>query len=235
MTDGVPMREGAAQDLERVYEEYTPLLLAAVGSLARKGYDVHPAEGLELVHDFYLEALPGLRERYDPAKGKFSTYLYGAFLRFARPRLLRNMRWKRMFVPFEDAVEHVAADEPGPSEALVAAAAKALSALPANLRTVVDGRLRRGESEREAARRLGVTRYEVRQRLAEALGRVAIALGQDEAIREDVRPLAVRLWRDEVPLMSVAIELGLSRQDARRHLHDLIRSLHAAAASLGTE
>lgn len=233
MTDGVPMRDGAALDLERVYEEYTPLLLSAVGKLVKQGYRLNPAEGLELAHDFYLEALPGLRSRYDPAKGKFSTYLYGAFVRFARPRIVRNSRWKRLFVPFDDAVEQPAAEDTGPAEALVAAAGRALAQLPADLQTVIGGRLRNGESERETARRLGVSRYVVRQRLAEALGRAAIALGQDEAIREDLRPLAVRLWRDEQPLMSVAIELGMSRHQARQHLHELIRSLSAAAAKLG--
>jgi RNA polymerase sigma factor (sigma-70 family) len=234
MTDGVPMWEGAAQDLERVYEEYTPLLLSALASLVRRGYRLQPAEGLELVHDFYLEALPGLQSRYDPSKGKFSTYVYGAFVRFAQARLLREARWKQLLVPFEAALAHVAAVEPDPgADASIAAVTRALDQLPRDLRVVIDGRVRRNESERELAKRLGLSRYVVRQRLAEALGRLAIALGEDHAIREDLRPLAIRLWRDQQPLMKVAIELGLSRHQAREQLHGLIRSLSAAAGSLG--
>jgi len=233
MTDGLPMPEGAAQQLDRVYEEYTPMLLSAVASLVRRGYDMHPAEGLELIHDFYLEALPGLVERYDEKQAKFSTYLYAAFLRFARPRLLRSMRWKRMFVSFDDAIAHPSAPENAThNEVLVDAVSKAVAALPQDLRAVIDGRANRGESERQLARRLGVSRYVVRQRMAEALGRIAILIGEDEMIPEDLRPLAVRLWRDGQSLMSVAAEVGLSRQEAREHLHQLVQSLAAAAGSL---
>jgi RNA polymerase sigma factor (sigma-70 family) len=229
------MAKGALQNLEQMYEEYTPLLLSAVASLAKRGYAAHPAEGLELVHDFYLEALPGLVERYDPAKAKFSTYLYGAFLRFARPRLVRNMRWKRLFVSFDDAIEHPAAGESSaPSEALVDGVGRAMAELPRELREVLEARLRRGESEREIARRLNVSRYVVRQRLAESLGRVAIAIGNDETIAEDMRPLAIKLWRDGYTLMEVALEQGLSRQEARQRLHELIASLGSAAGELGT-
>lgn len=233
MTDGPSMPTSGAQQLERVYEEYTPLLLSAVRSLLTKGYEVHPAEGLELVHDFYLEALPGLLARYDASRGKFSTYVYAAFLRFVRPRLVRDMRWRRLFVPFEDAIAHpAAAADTGPSEALVGAAERALSELPAQLRAVIDGRLRRGESERQMARRLRLSRHVVRQRLAEALGRIAVAIGREEAIREDLRPLALRLWRDGQPMMRVALELRMSRQQVRQRVHELVRSLNVAASTL---
>lgn len=232
MTDGLPMPEGSAQ-LERVYEEYTPMLLAAVASLGKRGYDMHPAEGLELVHDFYLEALPGLLVRYDESKAKFSTYLYAAFLRFTEPRLRREMRWRRMFVAFEDAIAHpLAPDVSEQSEILVAAVAGAIDALPPELRRVIDARVRRGESERETARRLNVSRYIIRQQIAEALGRIAIAIGEDERIPADLRPLAIRLWRDGESLMSVAADIGLTRQEVRAHLHALVRSLEAAAGSL---
>ena len=228
MTDGVPMREGAAQQLEQIYQEQTPLLLSAVRSLARQGYDMHPSEGLELIHDFYLEALPGLLGRYDASKAKFSTYLYAAFVRFARPRLLRNARWTRLFVSFDDALAHPAATVER-DESLVEGVAKAVASLPRELKAVIEGRSARGESERQVAKRLGVTRYAVRQRMAEALGRIAIAIGEDAMIREDVRPLAIRLWRDGESLMSVAAELGLTRQEAREHLRQLVQSLSAAA------
>ena len=234
MTDGLPMPEGAAQqEFERVYDEYSPMLLSAVASLAKRGFDIHPAEGLELIHDFYLEALPGLTGRYDESKAKFSTYLYAAFLRFARPRLLRNMRWKRLFVSFDDAIAHPSApDHAEPSESLVEGVSRAIAALPHDLKTVIEGRARLGESERQVARRLAVSRYVVRQRMAEALGRIAIAIGEDEMIPGDLRPLAVRLWRDGESLMTVAAELGLSRQEAREHLHQLVQSLASAAGSI---
>jgi RNA polymerase sigma factor (sigma-70 family) len=236
MSDGPPMPQGAPRDLEQVYEDYTPLLLSAVASLARKGYDIHPAEGLEVVHDFYLEALPGLLQRYDPARAKFSTYLYGAFLHFARPRIVRNIRWAHMLVPFDDAIEHqTAVEDADDLSGLRECLAVSFQALPKDLRATLEARISKAESEREVARRFKVSRYVVRQRLAEALGRLAIALEHDEAIPRHLRPLAVRLWRDGQPLMSVAAERGLTRQQARQQLGELIRSLTDVAANLGPE
>ena len=78
-----------------------------------------------------------------------------------------------------------------------------------------------------------MSRYFVRQRLAEALGRVAIAMDHTETIRADLRPFAIRLWRDEVPLMRVAAELGLSRRGAWKKFRELIGTLSLAVAGLG--
>lgn len=230
------MADDAPQDLEQVYEKYTPVLLGALAALVRQGFRLNPAEGLEVVHDFYIEALPGLFERYESSRAKFSTYLYGAFLRFARARIIRHQRWNRLLVPFDDAIAHPAVpDDSSVAETLNARVADALHALPRDLRITVDARVARGESERQIARRLRVSRYVVRQRLAEALGRIAMAIGNDETIREDLRPLAIRLWRDGHSLMRVAQEQGLSRSEARRRLHELIGSLATAARSLGSE
>ena len=230
------MADEAPQDLEQVYEKYTPVLLGALAALVRQGFRLNPGEGLEVVHDFYIEALPGLFERYEPSQAKFSTYLYGAFLRFARGRIIRHQRWNRLLVPFDDAIAHPAAPEDSSTtEVLNARVAGALRALPRELRITIEARVARGESEREIARRLRVTRYVVRQRLAEALGRIAVAIGNDETIREDLRPLAIRLWRDGHSLMRVAQEQDLTRSEARQRLHELIGSLSAAVRSLGSE
>jgi RNA polymerase sigma factor (sigma-70 family) len=226
-------RDDVPRDLAQIYVDYTPLLLSGVATLARKGLDINPGEGLEVIHDFYLEALPGLLERYDASRARFSTYLYGAFLRFARPRIIRSIRWKRLLVPLDDAIEHAAALDEAPSEGAHDAVAAAIEGLPRALRDVLDARLTRHQSERDIAKTLGVSRYVVRQRLAEALGRVAVAIGHSETIRDDLRPLAMRLWRDEVPLMTVAKELGLSRREAWQRFRELIRTLSSAAAAIG--
>ena len=236
MTDGSSRLtpNQAPRGLAEVYEDYTPLLLSGVAALARKGLDINPGEGLEVVHDFYLEALPGLLERYDASRARFSTYLYGAFLRFARPRIVRNIRWKRLLVPLDDAIEHATAfDETLSEECSQQSVAAALERLPKPLRDVLNARLAHHQSERQIAKRFGVSRYVVRQRLAEALGRVAIAIGHAETIREDLRPFAIRLWRDEVPLMQLAGELRLSRHEAWQRFRELIRTLSVAAAAIG--
>jgi RNA polymerase sigma factor (sigma-70 family) len=226
------MPNQAPQGLAEVYEAYTPLLLSGVAALARKGLDINPGEGLEVIHDFYLEALPGLFERYDASRARFSTYLYGAFLRFARPRILRNIRWKRLLVPLDGAIEHAIAFDETLSEQSQQSVSAALERLPKPLRDVLEARLAQHQSERQIAKDFGVSRYVVRQRLAEALGRVAVAIGHAETIREDLRPFALRLWRDEVSLMQLAGEIGLSRHEAWQRFRELIRTLSVAAAAM---
>jgi RNA polymerase sigma factor (sigma-70 family) len=224
--------------LEEVYEQFTPMLLSAVSHLARRGYAINPGEALDLIHDFYLEVLPKLRQNFDASKGAFSTYLYGAFLRYARPRIIRDSRARKMLMTldesllprstaFEAVFEELAGDD------LDVRIAEACKSLPRDLRLVLDRKLTKNESEREIARGLRLSRREVRQRLAEALGRVAIALDQDDLVADSMRPLAVRLWRDQQSLMQVAADLGLSRREARQRYARLLVSLGSAVTSLG--
>jgi biotin operon repressor len=104
--------------------------------------------------------------------------------------------------------------------------------MPPDLREILQARLADCESEREIAASLGVSRRFVRDRLGEALGRLAIAMDRDDMIRADLRPLAVRLWRDEVPLAQVAVELNLSRREVWKRFKELVRAMGAAAAAL---
>lgn len=215
--------------LEEVYTSCTPLLLSAIAKLSGQGYHVDPATALDLVHDFYLEALPGLFERFDDSRGRFSTYLYGAFLHFARPRIVRNMRWEGMLGDLETHRLRSQPDEaPEFSDATTEAMAAAFAALPRPLQAVLKARVVGGLSERDTARQLKLSRYFVRLRTAEALGRLAVAIGRDERIPADVRPLALRLWRDEDTLMQAASNLGLSRQEIRSRYQELLNRLSAA-------
>lgn len=211
--------------LEEVYESCTPLLLSGLSRLARQGYRADPATALDLIHDFYLEALPGLFDRFDIRRGRFSTYLYGAFLHFARPRIVRQMRWQAMLADLDEYRGALPRAAPEFSDAAADAAADALARLPKPLHKVVVARIVDGLSERDTAKQLKLSRYFVRQHLTEALGRIAVALGEDRRIPEDLRPMALKLWRDERSLMEIARELGLSRAEARRRYHELLDRL----------
>jgi DNA-directed RNA polymerase specialized sigma24 family protein len=213
--------------MEEVYESCTPLLLSAMSRLIRSGYRIDPSLGLDLIHDFYLEALPGLFTRYESGRGRFSTYLYGAFLRFARPRIIRNMRWSGVVADLDRYPAPAAADDVGFSSGDISISVTALAQMPAIPRAVLKARIVDGLSERETARHLELSRYLVRQHTAEGLGRLAIALGQDERIPDDVRPLAIRLWRDEQTLMQAARDLGWTRPQALNAYHSLLNRLAA--------
>jgi RNA polymerase sigma factor (sigma-70 family) len=241
-SDAAPLRTGMSrtpQNLEEVYRSWTPLLLSALRRLRASGYTVDALDGMDLVHDFYLEVVPDLLERYEPERAQFSTYLYGAFLRFARPRIIRELRWKGMLTDLEELPqgwklatwpEFVDAAESSDADALSEAIGQQFALLPSSLRVVVNARIVEGLSERDAARRLKITRYAVRQRTAEALGRLAVGIGEDHRITGEFRPLAVRVWRDGRSLMEAAAELGLSRAKARAAYRRLLASVVVASA-----
>jgi RNA polymerase sigma factor (sigma-70 family) len=231
-------RSGMLRNLEEFYQSWTPLLLSALGRLRRSGYPLDLAEGMDLVHDFYVEAVPGLLARYEPERAQFSTYLYGAFLHFARPRIVRELRWKGMLTDLDELPpEWMPISEPAlvdpnvssDSDELIDTIGRQFASLPSSLRAVVTVRILDGLSEREAARRLKLSRYSVRQRTAEALGRLAVGIGEDHRIGSEFRPLALRVWRDGKSLMRAAGELGLSRAKARANYRRLLDSVMTAA------
>ena len=169
-------------ELEEAYKRYRPVLLSVLGKLGRVGYVVPLTDGLELVHDFFLEAWPGLQERYNPSQGSFSTYMLGAFVRFARPRIIRTMRWRSTLQPVDEIVRRLgtAALLRPPSEEAhdLAIVRKALQGLPSFDRRVLEARIGSGLSERETARRFGMSRYRLRKASIEALGRLAVAIDE---------------------------------------------------------
>jgi RNA polymerase sigma factor (sigma-70 family) len=223
--------DDAPGDLAQLYECHAPMLAAAVAAMAQKGMDVNPADGLDLVHDFYIEALDGIMARYDPSRAKISTYLYKAFVYFVSKRIARQERWKDLLLPLDEAIAQspVEAVWPGDDRWRLA---QTLQRIPPELRDILQARLADRESEREIAASLGVSRRFVRDRLGEALGRLAIAMDRDDMIRADLRPLAVRLWRDEATLTQVAVELNLSRREVWKRFKELVRAMGAAAEAL---
>src|SRR5437870_4631773 len=83
----------AFPDMETGYTRYRALFFDALARLARQGFVVQPADALDLIHDFFADVWKGLAERYDSAYGSAASYTYGAFVRFARQRIIRLQRW----------------------------------------------------------------------------------------------------------------------------------------------
>jgi len=46
-------------ETEAAYRQFRRLLLGALARLSRQGFAVPPAEGLDLIHDFFAEASSG--------------------------------------------------------------------------------------------------------------------------------------------------------------------------------
>src|SRR5882724_6541181 len=90
--------ERTIPELGQAYGHLTPIFFGALGRLARQGFVVSPADSMDLIHDFFVDAWPALNDHFDPNKGSFDGYAYGAFVRFARPRIIRLQRWQHSLV-----------------------------------------------------------------------------------------------------------------------------------------
>src|SRR5208282_5864054 len=82
----------ALPDLETAYQTLRPMLFGGLGKLSRQGFSVLPSDGLDVIHDFFVDEWDKVIAHYDPAKGRLETYVYAAFINFARPRLIRLQR-----------------------------------------------------------------------------------------------------------------------------------------------
>jgi hypothetical protein len=87
--DEVPHRESSCNTLQSKATEELALYWA---SRTRQGFLTPPADGLDLIHDFFADEWINLRRIYDPAKGSYRAYAYRAFVQFVRPRIVRMQR-----------------------------------------------------------------------------------------------------------------------------------------------
>ncbi len=195
--------------------ELQPLLLSALARLHRQGFACLPDEAHDLIQTFTLEVLPGLQERYDPTRGSFRTYAYGAFLRFSRPRIVRSRRLRNLVHENVGSLDFPASSPPEFSEEDLLAVRAALNSLDAQTRAVVELRFETALSEREAARRLDMSRYSFREATAEALGRLAVAL-QVPSIPPEDRSVLHALWVEQRPIADVASEHSTTPAAVRR-------------------
>src|SRR5438132_6814684 len=135
-------------DLAQINERYGPMMLSVFDALAKK-HNLIAGDRLEMLHDFYIEALGGVVERFDRSYGKFSTYLYKAFYFFARDRIARSLERDELIVPLDEAMDQKAVEDPHwePSPEDERSLPEAVKGLPLELRLALEARLG-GESER---------------------------------------------------------------------------------------
>ena len=244
MTDFAQLRLDPGRppaDLERhiahSYTAHRRVLFKALSGLARTGFAAPPDEGMDLIHDFYLEAWPSVSARYDAARASFDTYLFACFVRFARPRIIRLGRLRAtLMAPAElEAVARGsgATSVSGFDASDVPAVRAALSALPPDGRALLDAYLDDAEpSERALAARFATTRYAVRVRLADTLGSMAVRLGAASSLGEPDRSVAVALWADQRSPRQVAALLHMSTDEVQTtKLRVFTRLVEAARGS----
>lgn len=219
--------------LEDAYRQYRGLLFSALGKLAAQGFSVPPDDAADLVHDFFAEAWGGIAERYDPERATLGTYVYAAFVRFARPRIVRLQRFRGSLVePREiERLAEAESDAPEPGDVLdLQRLNKAIIALPLPSRELLEYWLKAPSgSEREVARSLGLSRYQARLRLIDALGQVSVAMGALGSVESIDRDVALAVWRDGLTIVEASARLRLTAQQVgnayRRNQRRLERTL----------
>lgn len=212
-------RKNEPASMEGAFGQLRPLLIRALGMLTRQGFAVSPADGLDLVHDFLTQEIEKLRQHYEPSKGSFDGYAYKAFIQFARPRIMRLQRLQDSLVALEDLEqisEPIELSEielaPDYQQHLI----EAIEALPPRensfLKTYIHAQV---PSERLLAQGFRLPRYQVREILIEALGRVIVHLNRPPNISERDWQVARGLWHERRTASEVASYLGLTAHQVR--------------------
>jgi hypothetical protein len=220
--------------VEAVFADYERLLWRVLAHLAQLGYVLPPGESRDIIHDFYVEAWDDLVRRFDPQKGRFSTYLFAAFFRFARRRILRWHQWHgplQSLKELADPKAGVPVDKEPIDEPQLAAMRVALGKLSTVQRAVLSELLTGRVSERELATRHQMTRYRLQETLIDSIGQVMTELGENALPRTTEGQVALALWRDGRSVPDAAALLGLPVplvQDARRRLvHGILANLRS--------
>jgi RNA polymerase sigma factor (sigma-70 family) len=230
-------------------ERYSPLLLNALARLAKEGYGIPFNEGLDLIHDFFMEHWAGVLARFDKNRDppvSFPTYLYRAFVLFARRRIIFLNQWRSSLTDtawlaksIEGRGTHFGVDEDDEREQAALAEARiesvraALAQLPTNAREFLFEYLGSPQnSERHLAQKHGVTRYRVRELLTEAFGNVLAAVGhQGEFTNLEWRTASI-LWGRGRPVSAAARELGVSPAEVRRTRSRILSRMSIALSKL---
>lgn len=209
----------ALPDIERGYKELRPLFFGALGKLARQGFVTPPADGLDLIHDFFADEWTNLQRTYDPSKGSYKAYAYQAFVQFVRPRIVKMQRLQNYKLR-PDEVDNLL------REAATAATAESshdyevvrskIAQLPDLQREILTSYVYSNKvSERALARTYSISRYRLRELLVDALGRVLVQLDRPAGISHDDWQVALALWGDARPVTDTAKYLGITQNQVR--------------------
>lgn len=193
--------------------QYEPLLWRVQARLVRDGYVIEPQDARDFIHDFYLE-WDGLLQRYQSVQGAFEPYLVTAFYQFCRRRVFKLEKLKNQTAELEEAAELPAPTPPAEESIDQMRQMRQLERLIANLpeeaRSVLHDFLGApAHGERALANKHGLSRYRLREMLAELVGRIALQM--TEAPYDSLDAKLVRgVWLEGRPARAVAAMHGVT-------------------------
>jgi len=206
---------------EEGYVTYRPVLLRALGALAKRGFAVSFDDGIDLIHEFFLSQWEAVSVNYDHAKGPFGPYIYKAFIQFARPRIVKLRRWQSqltspelmMALPLRHSID----ESTVVSELDLKIWQELINKLPDRDRNLLTNYLTIfGGSERNMARSLGLSRYVVRESILIILGQLIINYRNPELTNIDDWKVAQAVWGQCRTIQETANLLRISPERVRR-------------------
>ena len=206
--------------LEEAYVKHRPLLLSALSKLASNGFPVSVGDGMDLIHEFFVTSWDSVSSRYDPDRAKFETYLFMCFVRFARPRIVRGRRLESALVDPSYLQDLVGDSEVDPREAVaeldLEVIRKSMSNLPDPEKLLLLAFLSEEYSSEQAlAASFNITRYRLRETLADSLAKIIVSLGEKAAIQAPEWEIITSLWRDNRTVKETARFLGKPASEIR--------------------
>lgn len=216
---GHGMQEDTLPDIDRGYTELRPLFFGALGKLARQGFVTPPADGLDLIHDFFADEWPNLQRTYDPSRGNYKAYAYRAFVQFVRPRIVRMQRLQNYKLHPEEvdaALRDTSAPENLEASHDYQLVRSKIAELPELQREILSTYVYSDKvSERVLARTYSLSRYRLRELLVEALGRVLVQLDRPDELSPGDWQVALALWRDARSIAETASYLEITQHQVR--------------------
>ncbi|MGA2000169.1 MAG: sigma-70 family RNA polymerase sigma factor [Terriglobales bacterium] len=214
-------------DIEAAYREFRPVLLRALGALAKNGFAIPPSDALDLVHDFFVDKWSTVDLNYDGSKGPLASYLYIAFVHYARPRIVRMNRLRSALVePGELEREQPASDRDLADVVDLANWSTAITSLPEKERRfLLDYLYESSGSERDLAERTGLSRHAVREQLVRILGRVISAYGRPIQGAHLDWNVADAIWVHDRTVHETAALLGSTPEVVRRAKARIVSAL----------
>jgi hypothetical protein len=210
----------ALPDIDQSYRELRPLFFLALGRLARQGFVTSPADGLDLIHDFFADAWEKVSRTYKPSRGNYRAYAYQSFVQFVRPRIVRIQRFQNYKLrpdEVESALKAPAATSPSPETSYDHQLVRArIAELPQLQREILTDYVYSDKvSERALAQAHSLTRHRLREQLVDALGRLLVRLERPNEISQGDWQVALALWRDARSISQAARYLHLTEHQVR--------------------
>ena len=170
-----------------LYRENAATFQSAFASLSARGFFCPREMRTELIHRFLLERARPALETFRPERGDVGAWLFVVFKRFVSGEWKRQGTSERKLVAKDPLELQAPSAEASEMPSDLATTRAAISELPLNERQVLEVILLPRGSLRKAARDLGISRWQTRQLLDNALKRLGTQLGlSTERDRVDV-------------------------------------------------